>query len=502
MIYFCLNLILIWTPLSENLPKAATELAAKAEATYYEKAVEVSADLIRFPTVNKSGLANADNPHFQGMSVYLKDLARSLDFDFKDYGAVVVISIGEGPERLGLVTHGDVVPVDASRWKKSPFTLDKESEKGKLIGRGIEDDKGPIAIALYAMKALAESGIPIKKRIELIISYTEESDWEPFIAFLKEVPPPSVNIALDASYPVTVAEKGWSGVWIGFPKTNASNGQDPEIIDFQGGAFLSQVPDKASVLLKGVTPKLQKQLSAETKKYPRVKFQFEETDDGLRIHASGLAAHSSTPDKGVNAIAYLAQVLGQFAWKPSPESHAIIFIRDLVGIGVLAEKFGKMAYSHPFMGPLTLNLGTVAKQNDLLTVGLNFRSPAGKPSAQLETEVRQILQSWEASHPGQAVISRISMGDAHLPENPPQVPTLLQVFKHYTKIADAKPLSIGGGTHARLVPNGVNFGPSMPGVNYSGHSEHEFLTVEQFKLNLRMYTAMLVMLATDVNARP
>ena len=38
----------------------------------------------------------------------------------------------------------------------------------------------------------------------------------------------------------------------------------------------------------------------------------------------------------------------------------------------------------------------------------------------------------------------------------------------------------------------------MPGEKYTGHSEHEFVTEDQFRLNLRMYTAMLVELAGSI----
>ena len=35
----------------------------------------------------------------------------------------------------------------------------------------------------------------------------------------------------------------------------------------------------------------------------------------------------------------------------------------------------------------------------------------------------------------------------------------------------------------------------MPGAVYTGHSDHEFMTVEQFRLNLTMCTAALADLA-------
>ena len=37
----------------------------------------------------------------------------------------------------------------------------------------------------------------------------------------------------------------------------------------------------------------------------------------------------------------------------------------------------------------------------------------------------------------------------------------------------------------------------MPGATYTGHSEHEFITREQFLLNLRMYTAALAELCFE-----
>jgi dipeptidase D len=75
---------------------------------------------------------------------------------------------------------------------------------------------------------------------------------------------------------------------------------------------------------------------------------------------------------------------------------------------------------------------------------------------------------------------------------------LLNIFRFYTGLRDAQPISIGGGTNARLLPYGVNFGPAMPGQEYTGHSEHEFMTREQFEKNLEMYAAMLVELAGNV----
>ena len=80
------------------------------------------------------------------------------------------------------------------------------------------------------------------------------------------------------------------------------------------------------------------------------------------------------------------------------------------------------------------------------------------------------------------------------------MPVLLQTFAHYTGREGDEPVSIGGGTHARLVPHGVNFGPAMPGEPYTGHSEHEYISREQLRRDLMMFTSLLVDLAVEPRA--
>ena len=64
-----------------------------------------------------------------------------------------------------MLGHLDVVPV-GDGWTKPPF--DCVIEDGKIYGRGTNDDKGPVLAALFAMRAIREAGIPLKKGIRLI----------------------------------------------------------------------------------------------------------------------------------------------------------------------------------------------------------------------------------------------------------------------------------------------------------------------------------------------
>ena len=71
---------------------------------------------------------------------------------------------GEGEETLGILGHMDVVPCGEG-WVCDPFQ--PEVIDGKLYGRGVLDNKGPMAVCLHAVKILKEMGIPISIRKRL-----------------------------------------------------------------------------------------------------------------------------------------------------------------------------------------------------------------------------------------------------------------------------------------------------------------------------------------------
>ena len=71
-----------------------------------------------------------------------------------------------------LLHHMDVVPADASRWKRDPFG--GEIAEGAIWGRGALDMKGPGVAHLYAFIALKRSGVPLDRDILLMTVPDEE----------------------------------------------------------------------------------------------------------------------------------------------------------------------------------------------------------------------------------------------------------------------------------------------------------------------------------------
>ncbi len=482
----------------EAVSRRAQEVANYALEAYFDSTLATLGDLVSFRTVRRPGVPNAGNPEFRALTEYLEAKAGQLGLDFEDHGAVVLIGLGESTDRLGLVTHADVQPADPSKWARDPFSLDRDSEPGRLVGRGIEDDKGPIASALWAMKAVADQEVALTRRIELVISYTEESDWGPFQRFLAERPPPDLNVAMDSEYPVVIAEKGFGAIFLTLPSDEAPPGEGPHLAAFTGGAFLSQIPEDAIAVIEQADDEVVAALRRAADSDSAVRFTFEDGSAAgtLTVRARGVSAHSSKPWDGRNAITHLAALLAVVEWQPSQASTMVRLVNDLVGLGDYAEKFGDLAFSHDFMGPLTLSLTTLELGEDgSLTAGVNLRAPAGRSAAEKDRAIGAAVEAWKRETGIEELDVRTSLGDPYYLEDAPHIPVLLEIFRHYTGQTNAAPVSIGGGTHARLLPNGLNFGPAMPGEPYTGHSEHEYMTESTYRLNLQMYTAMLVELA-------
>ncbi|MBR6614953.1 MAG: M20/M25/M40 family metallo-hydrolase, partial [Lachnospiraceae bacterium] len=85
---------------------------------------------------------------------------------------VGTIDLNDKEKQLDILAHLDIVPGGEGWTVTTPF--EPVIKDGKIYGRGTSDDKGPAMTALYAMKAIKELGIPVKKNVRLILGTDEE----------------------------------------------------------------------------------------------------------------------------------------------------------------------------------------------------------------------------------------------------------------------------------------------------------------------------------------
>ena len=118
------------------------------------------------------------HPFGSGSAIALRageELLKKYGFDrVKNYdNYVVTADLGEGERELDILAHLDVVPAGEGWSVTDPFKPIL-TEDGIIYGRGSADDKGPAIAAMYAMRAIKELGIPLRRNVRLVLGGCEE----------------------------------------------------------------------------------------------------------------------------------------------------------------------------------------------------------------------------------------------------------------------------------------------------------------------------------------
>ena len=180
------------------------------------------------------------------LDLALEDCER-LGFKAEEFdGYIAHADLGEGSDEdaLGILAHLDVVP-EGDGWNYPPFGA--VIENGRMYGRGTNDDKGPAVAALYAMKAVQMAGIPLKRKVRLILGCDEESGWEDIAHYRKVATMPRIGFSPDACYPVINIEKGLCHLSLKAPAAR----EGLKIYEFNTGLRPNVVPGKATALIEG-----------------------------------------------------------------------------------------------------------------------------------------------------------------------------------------------------------------------------------------------------------
>ena len=175
--------------------------------SYKAHIIENTSKLIQIPSVEAA--VRPGRPFGEAVDdalLFCLELAQELGFMTGNVdGYAGYAQMGEGDETLGILVHLDVVP-EGVDWTYPPFS--GVIHDGKIYGRGAIDDKGPAMAALYAMKAVMDSGVCLRKKVRLIFGLDEESGWKDMEYYFKKEPMPEIGITPDGCYPVIYAEKG------------------------------------------------------------------------------------------------------------------------------------------------------------------------------------------------------------------------------------------------------------------------------------------------------
>lgn len=404
--------------------------------------------------------------------------AASLGFETVDMDHHVGwCEFGQGDELVVVLGHLDVVP-EGEGWSFAPYG--GEIRDGRVFGRGAMDDKGPTIAALYALAAVRDAGIPLKRRIRLIFGCNEETGSKDMVYYNEhggEVP--AMGFTPDAEYPVINGEKG-----IVNDTYSVKFSQDGplKLIRIQGGSAPNVVPAYAEAEL-ACSQALAQQLSALM--IPKVTLTV--TAGGLKVGAEGINAHGSTPELGENAIGRLLIALDLLPLSGDVKN-AVHFLASTIGMETDGASAG-IGLEDAVSGKLTLNLGTISGDENGMSMKINYRYPV---TCSLDDCGPRFQAGFETA--GFTLDSRVHKAGIYTPEDSELVQSLLRVYEKKTGIK-GKPKSIGGGTYAKSLPNIVAFGPVFPGDEVREHQPDEFMEVDKLIKTMEIIAEAMVALA-------
>lgn len=439
-------------------------------------------ELIKIPSVKGKSENNAPFGKYPAL-VLEKTLEICESFGFKtenidNYAGHADFSDKE--TELAVLCHLDVVPA-GNDWTYNPFKLTADDEKGLLFGRGTIDDKGPAVAVMYAMKAIKDLEIPMKKNIRFIMGTDEENGSSDMEYYMKKCKMPSKVFTPDGSYPVINIEKGMIRLEL---SEKFNKDENSKIISLKGGKAINAVSGLAYAELTGISEETisDKINSLNT----TISFDIQKRDDIIKITAKGTDAHASTPEKGDNAITGLLELISSLE---SDNSEIYEYIKILSEFYPYNETDGTscgIKANDEKSGSLTSVLSVIDLDKNGFTVKNDIRFPVSFNSRQFIDKMQDNMDKYGIN------LDVLLKDEPHYTdENNEFVKSLLNVYEDITGLK-GECIAIGGGTYVHNIQGGVAFGAEFDGENNNMHGADEHIKTDSFLLNAEIIANAIV----------
>ncbi|MBI0576673.1 dipeptidase PepV [Neobacillus cucumis] len=399
------------------------------------------------------------------------------------------LEFGEGRDLLGILCHVDVVP-EGDGWTSNPYAA--EVRDGRIYARGAIDDKGPTMAAYYAMKIVKELGLPLKKRVRMIIGTDEESNWRCVEHYFKHEEMPSLGFAPDADFPIINAEKGISDfdmVQIGTDQGNID--ANVEVQTFLSGKRYNMVPDyaKAVIQIKENQAEITEMFTNFMNQY-KLDYQYSEESQKLTLEVKGVSAHGMEPRNGKNAGLFLSEFLSKLNLDRKAAQYfqfvSRYFFDDSRGVHL------GVAFSDNISGELTINPGKFSYTKESVgKIGMTCRYPVTNKMEETKEKLDALLKN-----EGFTIENFSDSKPHHVDEKDFLIQTLKKVYEEQTG-EKAELLAIGGGTYARSLKSGVAFGPLFPGRPDVAHQKDEYIDLKDLFKATAIYAQAIYELAKE-----
>lgn len=366
---------------------------------------------------------------------------------------VGIVEIGSGKEIIGVLVHVDVVGVgDIQKWNHPPF--EGKISKGYIWGRGVVDDKGPLIMCLYGLKAIKDLQIPLNKRIWLIVGTSEESEWKDIDTFKEEFELPDYGFSPDGDFPIYNREKGYCDVEITFKEPCR------DILEIvQAGDSPNTIPSKAVFKIRN--------------------------QEEMVFH--GISCHSSVPGMGVNAIEKLIA-----AQSFRTEFNFIRFISEFLSKDYNGTKLGIDDPKIAGNGKLDKTTAVPTKLSlteDGVKLNINMRLWFDVTEERVRKAFARFAQKYDYSFNISDFLNSMEVA----PEQE-FLQVMADVYESYGYKASFQ--TAVGTSYAKSMKNFVSWGPVFETEPNCAHMENERLSIEAMVVASQMYANFLARMAS------
>jgi len=443
-----------------------------------DELISSTQELVRIKSVE--GEARENMPFGEGVAQALDkalEISRRLGFNTVNMdGYIGYAEYGEGEDYVAVLGHLDVVP-EGSGWLHPPYGA--EIHEGKMYGRGTMDDKAPIMAALYGLKAVADSGIELSKRVRIIFGTNEETNCADMPYYFKTEKAPVAGFTPDANYPVIYGEKGITTFNAVKILENKCTG-DVVIKSLKGGQRENMVPDYCQAELYAKNGEALIKAAEDFKIRTSFDVKAELNGDEVIIKSTGISAHGSTPQLGKNAIMQMLAFLEELPLGKCDLADYIGFFNRHVGFETDGKSMG-IGLEDKESGKLSFNVGTITMDSTKVSMGLNLRYPV---TFKYEDMMEPFSEKLEKL--GITIENMTHQKPLFFPDDHQLIKSLQKVYEEQTG-TEAELIAIGGGTYAKEMPNIVAFGPAFPGKPDVVHQTNEYIEIEELVLNAKIY---------------
>ena len=447
----------------------------------------------------------------------MKELMEQYGLRTVNYDNYVVAGDLDGKEEkaLDILAHLDVVPVSDTWTVTKPF--EPVEKDGRIYGRGTSDDKGPAVAALYALRAIRESGIRLKKGVRLICGSDEEcgsSDLEHYYGIEEEA---AYSFTPDADFPLINIEKGRLEKTF-YADGCAQQGTEQQgtgqqtaapggrVVYFAAGDKSNVIPGHAELVLEGIPEELLKRAAERTACETGLVLEPVRDGEKTRMHVKGTTGHASAPEHGKNALlaglSFLKNVKLLAEEEGSDPAKTAGILSDAGSTVLLktAELFpfgdhhgAALGVDHEDeeSGPLTLSLDVLTFETKPDGIYhfcgcFDSRVPLCGNDENVTEKIRaRLSENGFRMEEGGMVPPHVVPGDSEF------VRTLLDSYEKYFG-KKGEPIAIGGGTYVHGLKRGVAFGCAVEGVDNRMHGDDEFAEVDVLMKSVLIFADAIV----------